>query len=83
MSDLYQILIEPQGISLELDSETSLLSALRDQDIYIKSSCGGYASCTDCIVKVIDGKEYLNDPTFDEKQLLGNVFHITKERLAC
>ena len=51
--------------------------------MYIKSSCGGVASCTDCRIKVIAGEDSLTTPPFEEVQLLGNVFHITKERLSC
>lgn len=67
----------------EVDENTSLLEAFRQKDLYIKSSCGGNGSCSDCIIKVLEGAENLNEPSFDEKQLLGNVFHITKERLSC
>ncbi len=61
----------------------SILDALRRERIDIRSSCGGYASCSDCIVKILSNSETINSVTFDEKKLLGNVFHITKERLAC
>lgn len=61
----------------------SILDTLRRERIDIRSSCGGYASCSDCIVKVLSNPKLINSVTFDEKKLLGNVFHITKERLAC
>ncbi len=61
----------------------SLLEVFQENQIYIKSSCGGHASCSECIVKVLSGKENLNELTTGEKKLLGNVFHITKERLSC
>lgn len=78
-----KLTLMPSGNSIEVSSDTDLLSALREQDVYIKSGCGGHASCTDCIIKVTAGAENLNEPTFEESQLLGNVFHITKERLSC
>ena len=49
----------------------------------MKSSCGGHASCSDCVIKVRSGESNLTEPTFEEINLLGNVFHITKERLSC
>jgi len=69
--------------SIEVDGETNLLVALREEGIYIKSSCGGYASCSDCMVKIVEGFDNINSPSFEETQMIGNVFHITKERLAC
>ncbi len=80
---MYKVHINPDDLTLYLSDEKSLLEHLRDNDLYVKSSCGGHASCTDCVVKVVDGKDNVNEPTFAETQLLGNVFHITKERLAC
>lgn len=73
----------PNGESLEISEEVNLLEALRSKGIYIKSSCGGVASCTDCIIKIRSGEDHLTAPPFEELALLGNVFHITKERLAC
>ncbi|MFX3675711.1 MAG: 2Fe-2S iron-sulfur cluster-binding protein [bacterium] len=75
--------ILPEGKTISLSSETPVMEALRDEEIYIKSSCGGVASCSDCVVKVIEGAEHCNPPPFEETRLLGNVFHITKERLSC
>jgi len=64
-------------------SDESILDALRREGISIRSSCGGFASCSDCIVKISGNIDAVNPVNFDEKKLLGNVFHITKERLAC
>ncbi|MBH48474.1 MAG: hypothetical protein CME71_09935 [Halobacteriovorax sp.] len=75
--------ILPEGKTISLSSETPVMEALRDEEIYIKSSCGGVASCSDCVVKVIEGADHCNPPPFEETRLLGNVFHITKERLSC
>lgn len=68
---------------IDVDEKTDLLSALRSNDLYVKSSCGGHASCTDCVIKILNGADEVTTPTFEETQLLGNVFHLTKERLAC
>lgn len=71
------------GQTLEIAEDQNLLEACREAGIYIKSGCGGHASCSDCLIKIISGEDNLNAPSFEETQLIGNVFHITKERLSC
>ncbi|MBC7538328.1 MAG: (2Fe-2S)-binding protein [Bacteriovorax sp.] len=83
MSKLYKVTLKPSGDVVEVEEGKNLLVALREQNIYIKSSCGGHATCTDCIIKIVSGEDYITPPPFEELKLLGNVFHITKERLAC
>ncbi|MFA6238647.1 MAG: 2Fe-2S iron-sulfur cluster-binding protein [Bacteriovorax sp.] len=83
MSKSYKVTLKPSGEVVEVEEGKNLLTALREQNIYIKSSCGGHASCTDCIIKIVSGEDYITPPPFEELKLLGNVFHITKERLAC
>ena len=79
----YTVTLWPEGQSFPINSETTLLKALKDNNYYIKSSCGGVASCSDCVIKVHTGEANLTPPTFGEIKLLGNVFHITKERMSC
>ncbi|MDD4973492.1 MAG: 2Fe-2S iron-sulfur cluster-binding protein [Bacteriovorax sp.] len=83
MSKTYKVTLQPSGEVVEVEEGKNLLVALREQNIYIKSSCGGHATCTDCIIKIVSGEDYITPPPFSELKLLGNVFHITKERLAC
>ena len=78
-----KITILPHNIEIDSVEEEPLLQTLKNANIYIKSSCGGFARCRDCIIVLKAGGEHLNKPTFEEKNLLGNVFHITKERLSC
>lgn len=73
----------PEGKKITIDEDTPVMEALRDEGIYIKSSCGGVASCSDCVVKVVFGADHCNPAPFEETRMLGNVFHITKERLSC
>jgi ferredoxin len=80
---MHKVTLRPSNQIIEIDSNTSLLTALVANNIYIKSSCGGVASCSDCICKVVLGEDNLESPPFAELKLLGNVFHITKERLTC
>ncbi len=79
----YKVTLRPELKTLEVNEGENLLQALRAQSVYVKSSCGGGASCSDCIIKVVSGEEHLSPIEFPELKLLGNVFHITKERLAC
>ena len=69
--------------TLEVSPDEPLLNTLSKNNLYIKSSCGGVASCGDCIIKTLSGADNLSPPEFEETALLGNVFHITKERLSC
>lgn len=80
---MYTATLVPSGEKIVLNEKKSLLENLKDNGHYVKSSCGGHASCTDCIVKVVTGEDNVNPPEFNELQLMGNVFHITKERLSC
>lgn len=79
----HKVTLRPSQVVVEIPEGKNLLEALRSCDTYIKSSCGGHATCSDCIIKVVSGEDYLTPPPFSELKLLGNVFHITKERLAC
>jgi ferredoxin len=79
----HKVTLWPSGETLELNSEDTLLNQLKKAGKKIKSSCGGCATCSDCIVIVKSGEMNLSPQTFEELRLLGNVFHITKERLSC
>ncbi len=68
---------------IEVEEGQSLLVALKKSGFFIKSSCGGMATCGDCVVKICGGSENLGPPQFSELKLMGNVFHLTKERLSC
>lgn len=83
MSKKYKVTLKPSGEVVEIAEGKNLLEALREQNCYIKSSCGGHATCSDCTIKIVSGEDYITPPPFAELKLLGNVFHITKERLAC
>lgn len=83
MSKTFKVTLKPSGEVVEVEEGKNLLLALREHSIYIKSGCGGIAACTDCIIKVVSGEDYVTPPPFAELKVLGNVFHITKERLAC
>jgi 2Fe-2S ferredoxin len=83
MSKTHKVTLRPDNTVVQIEEGKNLLVALREAGTYIKSSCGGHATCTDCIIKIVSGEDNLTPPPFEELKLLGNVFHITKERLAC
>jgi ferredoxin len=78
-----KITIEHNGQTIEANDHDSLFSQLKAAGLAIKSTCGGCASCGQCVVVIKNGHQNLQEPNFEEKQLLGNVFHITRERLSC
>ncbi|AYF44494.1 MULTISPECIES: 2Fe-2S iron-sulfur cluster-binding protein [Halobacteriovorax] len=80
---MFKVTLAPSNETIYVDDEMSLLEHLKKNGIYVNSSCGGHGTCTDCIVKVLSGADNLNEPTDVETKLLGNVFHITKERMSC
>lgn len=78
------VLLKPDGqYELICRPEVDLYHQITAAGHYIRSSCGGVGSCSDCVVKVVVGNEHLNPINNIEKKHLGNVFHITKERLSC
>jgi ferredoxin len=79
----YKLTVKPTGEVFEIEEGKSVLELLQSKEVYVKSSCGGHATCNDCIVKIVSGEDNLSPSPFSELKLLGNVFHITKERLAC
>ncbi len=79
----FKVTLWPSGEVLEFNEEETLLQQLKKSGKKIKSSCGGCATCSDCTIIVKSGEMNLTSQTFEELRLLGNVFHITKERLSC
>lgn len=83
MSNEFKLHLHPSEQTVSIKEGQNILECLREQGVFVKSSCGGHATCGDCVVKIMLGQDHLNAPSFEELKLLGNVFHITKERLAC
>lgn len=79
----HKITVLPEEKIIEVENRANLRSSLIDNGFEIKSVCGGCASCSSCIVVIKDGLENLSEILFEEKQLIGNVIHLTGERLSC
>jgi ferredoxin len=73
----------PSGLIKNVSAKKDLFSQLKEAGVHLNSNCGGCATCALCVVKVVANENSMNEVSFEEKQLLGNVFHITRERLAC
>ena len=70
-------------VTLECAVGSTLFEAGGRAVAAIDTACVGKGTCGLCRVKILEGKEHLNAFTDEERKHLGNVFHITKVRLAC
>jgi ferredoxin len=61
----------------------SLFDAAAKVSAGVDTACVGKGTCGLCRVKVLAGAEHLNPYTDEERRHLGNVYHLTKVRLAC
>jgi len=80
---MHKITILPQNKDIYVEDGANLRTSIISDGNEVKSPCGGCASCGQCIVVIKDGADSLSAISFEEKQILGNTFHITKERLSC
>lgn len=78
-----RILFQPSGRSVLLDEDESLFAAARRLGLPIATACGGHGTCGLCRIRILVGEATLPPPNLVEKRHLGNVFHLTHERLAC
>ena len=62
---------------------TTLFDAGGKAQAGIDTACVGKGTCGLCRVKILAGADHLTPYTDEERKHLGNVYHITKVRLAC
>jgi len=67
--------------SIEVAEQITLFDAARAAQAPVETLCHGIGACVRCKVRVIDG--VLTPPTPLERDRLGNIFHLTGERLSC
>jgi ferredoxin len=70
-------------VVVELPAGSTLFEAGARVSAGIDTACVGKGTCGLCRVKVLAGAASLNPYTDEERKHLGNVYHITKVRLAC
>ena len=67
--------------STEVQEITTVFDAAHAAHAPVETLCHGIGACVRCKVRVVEGP--LTPPTPLERDRLGNIFHITGERLAC
>jgi ferredoxin len=71
-------------VTVDADPGETIVQAAYRAGVLITQTCGGTPSCTDCRVIVKKGiEDGFEPPEGPEKRLMGNVYFITHERLAC
>jgi ferredoxin, 2Fe-2S len=71
------------GTVVEIADGATLFEAGAKITAGIDTACVGKGTCGLCRVKIVAGAANLNAFTDEERKHLGNVYHITKVRLAC
>ena len=69
--------------TVKVDHNTSLLEAARACGAPVQTLCNGIGACVQCKVRVKTEPTHLSSPEQLERDLIGNIFHITQERLGC
>jgi ferredoxin len=82
---LPRVTIQGDGVSIAVDvpAGTTLFDAGARATAGIDTACVGKGTCGLCRVKIVAGAEHLTPYSDEERKHLGNVYHITKVRLAC
>lgn len=79
-------IVQPEAApshTVELPIGASLFEAGARAQAAIDTACVGKGTCGLCRVKILAGAEHLAAYTDEERKHLGNVYHLTKVRLAC
>ena len=77
------IAADGEPLVVELAAGSTLFEAGAKASAGIETACVGKGTCGLCRVKIIAGAEHLTPFSDEERKHLGNVYHITKVRLAC
>ncbi|HEY2728658.1 MAG TPA: 2Fe-2S iron-sulfur cluster-binding protein [Polyangia bacterium] len=77
------VTFQPAGLRVACADGASIFDVGRGAGIDISTACVGKATCGLCRVKILDGEAHLSPLNVAERKHLGNVYFITKMRLAC
>ena len=73
----------PADVTVEVAAGTTLFDAAGRGGVGVDTACVGKGTCGLCRVKVDDGAEHLSPYSEEEERHLGNLYRITRLRLAC
>ena len=73
----------PAALVAECVAGATLFEAGAQVTAGIDTACVGKGTCGLCRVKILAGAEHLSPYTDEERKHLGNVYHLTRVRLAC
>jgi ferredoxin len=73
----------PAGVTVECSDGENILVIGRRHQIPIETACVGKATCGLCRIRVVSGADSLSPFNKEEEKHLGNVYFLTKVRLAC
>jgi 2Fe-2S ferredoxin len=77
------VTFEPAHVATDAASGETLFELARRAGVPVETACVGKGTCGLCRVKVRAGEAALSPLGPVERKHLGNVYFITKERLAC
>lgn len=79
-----KVTFQPEGISVEIDTGTSLLEAARRCDAPVGSACGGNLACSTCHLWIRTGADSLTEIEDGENDILDKAFDVRPQsRLGC
>ena len=73
----------PAGVKVAAAAGDSLFELARRASLPISTACVGKATCGLCRVRIVAGEQHLTPLGPPERKHLGNVYFITRQRLAC
>lgn len=71
------------AVLVEVAEGATLFEAGAKAAAGIDTACVGKGTCGLCRVKIVAGAEHLTPYSDEERKHLGNVYHLTRVRLAC
>ncbi|MEZ4368263.1 MAG: 2Fe-2S iron-sulfur cluster-binding protein [Kofleriaceae bacterium] len=77
------VTFRPGGAVVELPAGQTVFDAGLRIAAGIETACVGKGTCGLCRVRVLEGADHLSPLSDEDRKHLGNVYHLTKVRLAC
>ena len=75
--------LEPQGRTVTVERGTTLLEAVRAAGLPSAQSCGGFAICSWCRMRILAGAEHLSPIEPAERRLIERQGFAANERASC